>query len=140
VSNVAIYSLKAKVGKLEIETKKLNEKVQQLEKDKAALSLLKTELSTKVTQLTSDKKALITHRKKLIDEVQQLKTSEGDSKLKSESPKVTTETLERETRNSTILSLSTAKNVSVPMAERQRSKRETKKRKCRKLALGGCSK
>ena len=43
VSNVAIYSLKAKVGKLEIETKKLNEKVQQLEKEKSTLSLLNTE-------------------------------------------------------------------------------------------------
>lgn len=43
VSNVAIYSLKAKVGKLESETEKLKEKVQQLEKEKATLSLLNTE-------------------------------------------------------------------------------------------------
>ena len=43
VSNVAIYSLKAKVGKLEGETRKLSEKVQQLEKEKATLSLLNTE-------------------------------------------------------------------------------------------------
>ena len=43
VSNVAIYALKAKVGKLETETEKLNKKVQQLEREKATLSLLNTE-------------------------------------------------------------------------------------------------
>ena len=43
VSNVAIYSLKAKVGKLEAETQRLNEKIQQLEKEKATLSLMNTE-------------------------------------------------------------------------------------------------
>ena len=43
VSNVAIYSLKAKVGKLESETEKLNKKLQQLEREKATLSLLNTE-------------------------------------------------------------------------------------------------
>lgn len=43
VSNVAIYSLKAKVGKLEAETQRLNEKVQQVEKEKVTLSLMNTE-------------------------------------------------------------------------------------------------
>jgi len=43
ISNVAVYSLKAKVGKLESENQKLNEKVQQLEREKATLSLLNTE-------------------------------------------------------------------------------------------------
>lgn len=43
ISNVAVYSLKAKVGKLESENQKLSEKVQQLEREKATLSLLNTE-------------------------------------------------------------------------------------------------
>ena len=43
VSNVAIYSLKAKVGKLESETERLNEKIQLLEREKTTLSLLNTE-------------------------------------------------------------------------------------------------
>jgi len=43
ISNVAMYSLKAKVGKLESENQNLNEKVHQLEREKATLSLLNTE-------------------------------------------------------------------------------------------------
>ena len=43
VSTVALYSLKDKVGKLESETRKLSEKVQQLEREKATLTLLNTE-------------------------------------------------------------------------------------------------
>ena len=43
VSNVAIFSLKAKVGKLETEAEKRNNKIQQLEKEKATLTLLNTE-------------------------------------------------------------------------------------------------
>ena len=43
VSNVAIYALKAKVGKLETEAEKLNKKIEQLEKEKATLTLLNTE-------------------------------------------------------------------------------------------------
>ena len=43
ISNVAMYSLKAKVGKLESENQKLSEKVHQLEREKATLSLLNTE-------------------------------------------------------------------------------------------------
>ena len=43
VSNVAIYSLKAKLGKLETETQTLKENVKKLEKEKSTLSLLNTE-------------------------------------------------------------------------------------------------
>ena len=43
VSNVAIYSLKAKLGKLETETQTLKENVEKLEKEKSTLSLLNTE-------------------------------------------------------------------------------------------------
>lgn len=43
VSNVAIFSLKAKVGKLETEAEKRNNKIQQLEKEKSTLTLLNTE-------------------------------------------------------------------------------------------------
>ena len=44
VSNVAVYSLKAKVGKLESETKKLNKENLQLQKEKSTLSLMNTEV------------------------------------------------------------------------------------------------
>ena len=43
VSNVAIFSLKAKVGKLETEAEKRNNKIRHLEKEKATLTLLNTE-------------------------------------------------------------------------------------------------
>ena len=43
VSTVAIYSLKAKLGKLETETQTLNENLKKLEKEKSTLSLLNTE-------------------------------------------------------------------------------------------------
>ncbi|KAJ7371494.1 hypothetical protein OS493_025395 [Desmophyllum pertusum] len=115
VSNVAIYSLKAKVGKLESETQKLNEKVHQLEREKATLSLLNTEASNKVTQLTSENKALKTHRKKLMEEVQKVKG--GEDKLKSDSgrrlPEVSSETLERDT---SVLGVSSS-TENIPAAE-----------------------
>ena len=73
MSSVAIYSLKAKVGKLEIETKKLNEKIQQLEKDKVTLSLLNTELRYynlfvclelfSITESSAPIKSIFEHRK-----------------------------------------------------------------------------
>ena len=40
---MAIYSLKAKLGKLEIETQTLKENVEKLEKEKSTLGLLNTE-------------------------------------------------------------------------------------------------
>ncbi|KAJ7371489.1 hypothetical protein OS493_025390 [Desmophyllum pertusum] len=92
VSNVAIYSLKAKVGKLESETQKLNEKVHQLEREKATLSLLNTEASNK-------------------------KVKGGEDKLKSDSgrrlPEVSTETLERDT---SVLGVSSS-TENIPAAE-----------------------
>ena len=43
MSNVAIYSLKAKLGKLETETQTLKENVEKLEKEKSTLGLLNIE-------------------------------------------------------------------------------------------------
>ena len=52
VSNVAIYSLMAKLGKLETETQTLKENVEKLEKEKSTLSLLNTEARYFVCLLT----------------------------------------------------------------------------------------
>ncbi|RMX52590.1 hypothetical protein pdam_00019388, partial [Pocillopora damicornis] len=128
VSNVAIYSLKAKLGKLETETQTLKENVRKLEKEKSTLSLLNTEASNKVAQLCSENNALKTARKKLMEEFQKLKRVQESSKAKEDSvgrlPEVSTEALERQSRNSSSLSeLSTCSEVP-PAVERKRVKPE----------------
>ncbi|XP_068683876.1 centromere-associated protein E-like isoform X2 [Montipora foliosa] len=115
VSNVAIYALKAKVGKLETETEKLNKKVQQLEREKATLSLLNTEASNKFAQVTSENKALKTQRKKLIEEVKSAKAIEEEN--------VSRRTL----LEATNLGVSSVEGVSVPTPECKRIKAESPK-------------
>lgn len=107
VSNVAIYSLKAKLGKLETETQTLKENIKKLEKEKSTLSLLNTEASNKVAQLCSENNALKTARKNLIEELQKIKKVQESSKAKEDSGRrlseASTEALERQCRSSSVL-------------------------------------
>ncbi|CAH3159397.1 unnamed protein product [Pocillopora meandrina] len=130
VSNVAIYSLKAKLGKLETETQTLKENVKKLEKEKSTLTLLNTEASNKVAQLCSENNALKTARKKLMEEFQKLKRVQESSKAKDDSvgrlPEVSTEALERQSRNSSVLSELSTCSEAPPTVERKRLKPEPK--------------
>ncbi|PFX14324.1 hypothetical protein AWC38_SpisGene21524 [Stylophora pistillata] len=131
VSNVAIYSLNAKLGKLETETQTLTENVKKLEKEKSTLSLLNTEASNKVAQLCSENNALKTARKKLMEELQKIKKVQESSRAKEDSgrrlPEASTEALERQSRSSSVLGELSACSEALPAVERKRVKPEPKK-------------
>lgn len=130
VSNVAIYSLKAKLGKLETETQTLKENMKKLEKEKSTLSLLNTEASNKVAQLCSENNALKTARKNLIEELQKIKKVQESSKAKEDSgrrlPEASTEALERQCRSSSVLGELSTCSEALPAVERKRVKPEPK--------------
>ncbi|XP_067024413.1 uncharacterized protein [Acropora muricata] len=117
VSNVAIFSLKAKVGKLETEAEKRNNKIQQLEKEKATLTLLNTEASNTVAQLTSENRALKTQRKKLLEEVKAGKVTKREIVSSGRMPEAPT----------TTLGLSTVGNVDIPSTECERGQSDSTK-------------